>query len=142
MVVILGSLAFTAAGSAAQIVAPLATMRVGTATDTTPERDPRSPAADRHSVPGQYHRRTSPISPAIASHISLWKCCQIDHSIRSRTDVQETSKRAPKQSEDQYQQAPAQYQDDTLMLRIAGLLGLAYLAFLAIWIWATRFRPR
>jgi hypothetical protein len=32
--------------------------------------------------------------------------------------------------------------DTALMLEIGLLLGLAYLAFLAFWIWATRLRPR
>jgi hypothetical protein len=41
----------------------------------------------------------------------------------------------------QYQADPRQYQDDELMLRIGLVLGMTYLAFLAIWIWATRLRP-
>jgi hypothetical protein len=32
--------------------------------------------------------------------------------------------------------------DTALMLEIGLVLGLAYLAFLAVWIWATRLRPR
>jgi hypothetical protein len=142
LVVILASLAFVQIGGAARIVAPPAMIPDVPAPDTTLERDPPHPEADGHPVPGQYHHRTSPISPAIAPHTSRWKCCGIDTSIDSWNDIQETSKRAPKQGEGQYQQAPAQYQDDTLMLRIAGFLGLAYVAFLVVWIWATRFRPR
>jgi hypothetical protein len=31
--------------------------------------------------------------------------------------------------------------DTAVMIKIGLLLGLAYLAFLAVWIWATRLRP-
>ena len=36
--------------------------------------------------------------------------------------------------------ASGQYQSDELMLQIGLVLGMAYLAFLAIWVWATRLR--
>jgi hypothetical protein len=41
----------------------------------------------------------------------------------------------------QYQADPGQYQREELMLRIGLVLGMTYLAFVAIWIWATRLRP-
>jgi hypothetical protein len=41
----------------------------------------------------------------------------------------------------QYQANPGQYQREELMLRIGLVLGMTYLAFVTIWIWATRLRP-
>jgi hypothetical protein len=42
--------------------------------------------------------------------------------------------------ERQYQLPVAEYQRQKLMLEIGAVLGLLYIAFLATWIWATRFR--
>ena len=42
----------------------------------------------------------------------------------------------------QYQKAESQHEDRRLMLRIAVGLGLAYVAFVACWIWVTRLRSR
>lgn len=42
----------------------------------------------------------------------------------------------------QYQLAASKHEDRTLMFRIALGLGLAYVGFLACWIWATRRRSR
>jgi hypothetical protein len=41
----------------------------------------------------------------------------------------------------QYQADRRQYQREELMLRTGLVLGMTYLAFVAIWIWATRLRP-
>jgi hypothetical protein len=41
----------------------------------------------------------------------------------------------------QYQAGPRQYQREDFMVRIGLVLGMTYLAFVAIWIWATRLRP-
>jgi hypothetical protein len=40
----------------------------------------------------------------------------------------------------QYHLPVAEYQRQKLMLEIGAVLGLLYVAFLATWIWATRFR--
>lgn len=42
----------------------------------------------------------------------------------------------------QYQKSESQHEDRRLMFRIALGLGLAYVAFIACWIWATRLRSR
>ena len=42
----------------------------------------------------------------------------------------------------QYQKAESQSEDRRLMLRIAVGLGLAYVGFVACWIWVTRLRSR
>ena len=42
----------------------------------------------------------------------------------------------------QYQKAESQHEDRRLMLRIAVGLGLAYVGFVACWIWVTRLRSR
>jgi hypothetical protein len=41
----------------------------------------------------------------------------------------------------QYQPSGSRDRDGELMLRVGALLGMGYIAFLAVWIWATRLRP-
>jgi hypothetical protein len=92
----------------------------------------------------QYHDGTSAVSPQITPSIPRRKCCQIDSliSYQSRGGAQpEQRERLGLAENAQYQADPRQYQDDELMLRIGLVLGMTYLAFLAIWIWATRLRP-
>jgi hypothetical protein len=100
-------------------------------------RSPRAASAEEHAVPRQYHRRTSAISAPIGSQIGYWNEIQIvfQNPGHNAADPAGSRKQA------QYQRPEPQYQDDGLMLQIGALLGIAYLVFLAIWIWATRFRP-
>ena len=42
----------------------------------------------------------------------------------------------------QYQKSESQHEDRRLMLRIGVGLGLAYVGFVACWIWVTRLRSR
>jgi hypothetical protein len=101
-------------------------------------------SSEIRSVLLQYHNGTSAVSPRIAPSIAHWNCCQIDRMIsyQSRGGAQpEQRERLGLAKNAQYQADPRQYQDDELMLRIGLVLGMTYLAFLAIWIWATRLRP-
>jgi hypothetical protein len=92
----------------------------------------------------QYHGVTSAVSPQITPSIPRRNCCQIDSviSYQSRGGAQpEGRERLGLAEKAQYQPSPRRYQDDALMFRIGLVLGMTYLAFLAIWIWATRLRP-
>jgi hypothetical protein len=104
-------------------------------------RSQRAAPAEEHAVPRQYHHVTGAISAPIAFSIADWNCCSIIPSISSWNATIGTPDRPAREKQAQYQPAPPQYQEDRLMLRIGALLGLSYLVFLAIWIWATRFRP-
>jgi hypothetical protein len=80
----------------------------------------------------------------MTSSIALWNCCQIDRliSVRNAGNRQADQSRLARRAENaRYQAFSRQYQDKELMLQIGLLLGMAYLAFLAIWVWATRLRP-
>jgi hypothetical protein len=92
------------------------------------------------SVPRQYQA----VSSKIASSIAVWNCCQIPRliSVRNAGSRQAYQSQLARRAENaRYQAVSRQYQDKELMLQIGLLLGLAYLAFLAIWVWATRLRP-
>jgi hypothetical protein len=101
----------------------------------------RASPAKYHSVSPQYHEITPAILPPFRPAILNWKCCYISQRISSEDAGERTSGGSGSGSREQYQPPPAQYQDDDRMLEIGAVLGMAYLAFLAIWIWATRFRP-
>jgi hypothetical protein len=101
-------------------------------------------AAEKQPVPKQYHGRTQPVSPDITHSIGRRTCCQITLPISHQTAAaahSEESERARQAENPQYQSSSGQYQDGELMLQIGIVLGLAYLAFLTIWFWATRLRP-
>jgi hypothetical protein len=101
----------------------------------------RASPAKYHPVSPQYHKITPAILPSFRRAIPNWKCCYIAQRISSEDGGERTSGGSGSGSREQYQPPPAQYQDDDRMLEIGAVLGMAYLAFLAIWIWATRFRP-
>ena len=80
----------------------------------------------------------------MTSSIAVWNCCQIARliSVRNAESRQSDQSQLASRAENaRYQAVPRQYQDNELMLQIGLLLGMAYLAFLAIWVWATRLRP-
>jgi hypothetical protein len=111
----------------------------------------RNPAAIDASIPQQKCRS---IASWIASQNSVDTLSYL--RLEVRPESQSTTKAA------QYQARRAQYQaspiegvvaktnqpsrpargDTALMIKIGLLLGLAYLVFLTLWIWATRVRPR
>jgi hypothetical protein len=136
----LGSLTAVESGSASEILAPpaafLAPMAAGAESESH-SRSPRAAPAEEHAVPRQYHHRAPAISASIGSQIVYWNHLQIarSNSVRNAPDRPESRKQA------QYQRDSAQYQGDELMLQIGAALGIAYIVFLAVWIWATRFRP-
>lgn len=140
----LAPLTAVANGAASEILAPSAVFLAPMAADAEPEshlRLQRAAPAEEHAVPGQYHGGTDAISAQIAFSIADWNCCSIVPQISRKSVAVGSQDRPTKEKQAQYQPAPPQYQGDRLMLRIGVLLGLAYVAFLAIWIWATRFRP-
>jgi hypothetical protein len=99
---------------------------------------------DKRAVPPQYHDITSTVSSKKAASISVWKCCQVAQPIShqtSRDGRSEQSNQAREPQNGAFEPVAGQYQGDELMLQIGLVLGMAYLAFLAIWIWATRLRP-
>jgi hypothetical protein len=68
----------------------------------------------------------------IGNRIGRWVCPR-----KTCSPELETLARA-----DRYQRSAPSSRDPRLMLQLGGILGLVYLAFLAVWIWATRFRIR
>lgn len=139
-VAILGSLTVVGDGSASEISAPpaafLAPMAAGVGQESH-SRSSRAVPAEEHAVPRQYHRRTHAISVSIGSQIVYWNQFQI----AAQNSSENAADRAEARKQAQYQRDSGQYQDDELMLQIGAVLGIAYLVFLAVWIWATRFRP-
>jgi hypothetical protein len=92
------------------------------------------------SVPRQYQA----VSSKMTASIAVWNCCRIARliSVRNAASRQADRSQLARRAENaRYQAVSRQYQDKELMLQIGLLLGMAYLAFLAIWVWATRLRP-
>ena len=136
---ILGSLTAVEGGSASEILAPPAAFLAPKAAGAEPEshsRSPRAAPAEGHAVPRQYHRGTPAISASIGPQIVYWNGFQIV----ARNSVKDAARPAERRKQTQYQRDSRRYQDHELMLQIGAVLGVAYLVFLAIWIWATRFR--
>ncbi len=104
----------------------------------------RTIPVEKRAVPLQYHKTTLAVSPQKAASITVWKCCQIAQTIShetARDGRTEQSIQARGAQNGRFEPTLGQYQGDELMLQIGLVLGMAYLAFLAIWIWATRLRP-
>jgi hypothetical protein len=104
----------------------------------------RTIRVEKRAVPLQYHKTTPAVSPRKAASITVWKCCQIVQAISHQTardDRTEQSNQARGAQNGRLEPTLGQYQGDELMIQIGLVLGMAYLAFLAIWIWATRLRP-
>lgn len=92
----------------------------------------------------QYHDGTSAVSPEITPSIPRQTCCQINQLISYQSGGKarlEQRERLGLAENGQYQAGPRQYQREDFMVRIGLVLGMTYLAFVAIWIWATRLRP-
>lgn len=70
-----------------------------------------------------------------------WNCCQIAYRTSSQQSGSGEPVRDRAAEEAQYQPSGSQDRDGELMLRVGALLGMVYIAFLAVWIWATRLRP-
>jgi hypothetical protein len=127
-------------GSAWEILAPPAAFLAPKAAGVAPESHSRSPhaaPAEERAVPRQYHHERPAISAAIGSQIANWN----HFWIVAQSSEENPASRAEARRQAQYQRDSSQYQDDELMLQIGAALGVAYLVFLGIWIWATRFRP-
>jgi hypothetical protein len=95
----------------------------------------------RRAVPAQYHIETGAIPSRIDRSIAAWNCCRIVARISSQNPGISDSSRTHRAKEPQYQPTRDRYRGE-LMLQIGVVLALGYVAFLAIWIWATRLRPR
>jgi hypothetical protein len=82
--------------------------------------------------------------PQITSPISIENCSSTSPRIgaggryQSRRIQYQVERAAPSRPEG----AVVRRDDTKLMLQIGGLLGLVYGVFLALWLWATRVRPR
>jgi hypothetical protein len=137
---LLGSLAAPTNGRASVISAPPAAFQAPKAAEAgprSPSRTERATPAEKHAVPRQYHDGTPPISRSIALSIVAQKCCWIARPISTKTAATGfVVEEAPR-----YQRIEARYQRDR-MLRIGAVLGVTYVLFVAIWLWATRFRAR
>lgn len=116
----------------------------GTRTDTASSADVRRTIrVEKRAVPPQYQNTTPAVSPQKAASITVWKCCQIAQPISDQAAGDSRSERSSEARGAQnarFMPASGQYQSDELMLQIGLVLGMAYLAFLAIWVWATRLR--
>lgn len=101
-------------------------------------------SSEKASVLRQYHDGTPAVSSKIGPSIDHWNCCQITQTISLqaggrgsvlRQDQARNAENAPIQA------ASRQYQNEELLRRLGIVLGVAYLAFLVVWGWATRLRP-
>lgn len=98
-------------------------------------------------------KKCSAIVPSIGSSeggktgpIRWSKVPPIPHSkiVTGRYQADRERYQAPRMERDAVQSpqpARSKSGDTAVMIKIGLLLGLAYLAFLAVWIWATRLRP-
>jgi hypothetical protein len=98
-------------------------------------------SGERAAVPRQYHIAARAIPPRIDRPIIHGNCCRIAARISGQNEGIGDSGRNQGTKDPQYQSARSGHADER-MLQIGVVLALGYLAFLAIWIWATRFRPR
>jgi hypothetical protein len=108
---------------------------------STPVSVVNAGSGGRGAVPGQYQIATGAIPPQIDRSIVGQNCCRIVTQVSSQQAGIGDSGRNQRAKDPQYQPPRSRYQGD-FMLQIGVVLALGYLAFLAIWIWATRFRPR
>jgi hypothetical protein len=125
----------------------VATMTIGSAENLAPAAGfpaPRVIGAESPlpgAVPRQYQIEVRAISRRIGLSIIDWNCCRIGAQISNQNAGGADPDGNPRAKEGQYQPVSGGDEADELMLRVGGVLGLGYLAFLAIWIWATRLRP-
>jgi hypothetical protein len=108
---------------------------------STPGKAVSADSDARRAVPRQYQIGTRAIPSPIDRSIVRRNCCLIAAQISGQNEGIGESDRNRRANEPQYQPARSRYQGE-LMLQIGVVLALAYVAFLAIWIWATRLRTR
>jgi hypothetical protein len=106
--------------------------------------------ARKEAFPGQYHGRQMAVSRTAFPVVSVSKSSAVTAPISSDNALEIPLIGAKKGQLElvgeteaaQYQKSESQHQDRRLMLRIAVGLGLAYVGFVACWIWVTRLRSR
>jgi hypothetical protein len=106
--------------------------------------------ARKEAFPGQYHDRQMAVSNTAFPVVSVSKSGAMTAPISSDNALEMPRIGAGKDQLElvgeteavQYQKAESQSEDRRLMLRIAVGLGLAYVGFVACWIWVTRLRSR
>jgi len=99
---------------------------------------------------GQYQVEGAIVSPAVFTVLPVSDRMAIITPISSRNVLDKEQNYTGKVRVDlrmkteaaQYQPPESEHDDQRLMFRIALGLGLAYVGFLACWIWATRLRSR
>ena len=99
---------------------------------------------------GQYQIWDATVSRAVFTVLPVSESPSIIVSFLSRNVLEIAEKKAAQMHADpdrqteaaQYQPSESEDKDRGLMIRIALGLGLAYVGFLACWIWATRLRSR
>jgi hypothetical protein len=106
--------------------------------------------ARKEGFPGQYHSRQMTVSRTAFPVVSVSKSEAMSAPFSSDNALEIPRNEAGKGQAElvgeteavQYQKAESQHDDRRLMLRIAVGLGLAYVGFVACWIWVTRLRSR
>ena len=106
--------------------------------------------ARKEAFPGQYHDRQMAVSRTAFPVVSVSKSETMSVRFSSDNALEIPRNEAGKGQAElvgeteavQYQKAESQHEDRKLMLRIAVGLGLAYVGFVACWIWVTRLRSR
>ena len=106
--------------------------------------------ARKEAFPGQYHDRQMAVSRTAFPVVSVSKSEAMSVPFSSDNALEIPRNEAGKGQAElvgeteavQYQKAESQHEDRKLMLRIAVGLGLAYVGFVACWIWVTRLRSR
>jgi hypothetical protein len=106
--------------------------------------------ARKEAFRAQYHISQMAVSRTGFTAVSVSKRGAMSAPISSNNGLEMAQKRAGKVRLDpvaqtgaaQYQTSESRRDDRRLMLRIAAGLGLAYVGFVAWWIWATRLRSR
>lgn len=99
---------------------------------------------------GQYQIDGTAVSPVVFTVLRVSERRSITMQISSKNVLDKEQNSASKVRVDlgtkteatQYQPPESEHDDQRLMFRIALGLGLAYVGFLACWIWATRLRSR
>lgn len=84
----------------------------------------------------------APVSPARDAGIFFSGFASNELDMRRKGVIRRQSYLPLQIAAGQYQAPESEREDQRLMLRIALGLGLAYVVFLACWIWATRLRSR
>ena len=108
------------------------------------------PLARTEAFGGQYQIGQMAVSPAAFGAVSVVRngrtsapfLSENSLDIRRKSDVEVRPDLLGQTAAAQYQPPEPQDDDRRLMLRIALGLGVAYVVFVACWLWATRLRSR